>query len=100
MRQRARLLVIVLGLWVGILHPSVKSATAARFPDVERVRQDCDLHAKAQPFLHREEVQWVLLALAVARTIVGGWFGARSAVSAARRGIRRIVQEELKALRS
>jgi len=69
------------------------------FPDVERVRQDCDLHAKAQPFLHREEVQWVLLALAVVGTLVGGWFGARRAAEAARRGIRRIVQEELKALR-
>jgi S1-C subfamily serine protease len=70
------------------------------FPDVERVRQDCDLRSKAQPFLHREEVQWALLALAFAGTLVGGWLGARSAVSAARRGIRRIVQEELKALRS
>src|SRR5262245_26361957 len=29
MRQRARRLIIVLGLWLGILHPSVKSATAA-----------------------------------------------------------------------
>jgi S1-C subfamily serine protease len=70
------------------------------FPDVERVRQDCDIRAKAQPFLHREEVQWALLALAVVGILAGGWFGARSAVSAARRGIRRIVQEELKALRS
>ncbi len=40
-----------------------------------------------------------LLAQAVAGTLIGGWFGARGAVSAARRGIRRIVQEELKALR-
>jgi hypothetical protein len=29
MRQRARLLPIVLGLWLGFLQPSVKSATAA-----------------------------------------------------------------------
>ena len=70
------------------------------FPDVERVRHDCDLRSKAQPFLHREEVQWPLLVLAFAGTLVGGWFGARWAVAAARRGIRRIVQEELRASRS
>lgn len=69
------------------------------FPDVERVRHDCDLRAKAQPFLHREEVQWAILVLAFAGTLVGGWLGARWAVAAARRGIRRIVQEELQASR-
>lgn len=69
------------------------------FPDVERVRQDCDLRSQAQPFLEREEVQWVLLALVVVGTLAGGWFGARWAIGAARRGIRRIVREELGAFR-
>ena len=28
------------------------------FPDVERLREDCDIKHKEQGYLHREEVQW------------------------------------------
>src|SRR5712692_787039 len=84
----------------GLPEPPRGRRAPPRVPDVERVRHDCDLRSKAQPFLHREEVRWPLLVLAFAGTLVGGWFGARWAVAAARRGIRRIVQEELRASRS
>src|SRR5262245_15059745 len=59
------------------------------FPDVERVRHDCDLWSKAQPFLHREEVQWALLVLAFAGTLVSGGLkrGGRSRLPAAASGV-------------
>ena len=65
------------------------------FPDVERVREDCDIKHKEQGYLHREEVQWSVGGLALLGMIAGVWFGGRRAVGAARQGIRRIVREEL-----
>ena len=34
------------------------------FPDVERVREDCDIKHKEQGYLHREEVQWGVTGVA------------------------------------
>jgi serine protease Do len=65
------------------------------FPDVERVREDCDIKHKEQGYLHREEVQWGVMGLGFLGVIAGTWFGGRRVALAARRGIRRIVREEL-----
>ena len=65
------------------------------FPDVERVREDCDIKHKEQGYLHREEVQWGVGGVALLGMIAGMWFGGRRVVGAARQGIRRIVREEL-----
>lgn len=65
------------------------------FPDVERVREDCDIKHKEQGYLHREEVQWGVLGFALLGMVAGVWFGGRRVVSATRLGIRRIVREEL-----
>jgi serine protease Do len=65
------------------------------FPDVERVREDCDIKHKEQGYLHREEVQWGVGGIALVGMIAGVWFGGRRVVGAARQGIRRIVREEL-----
>jgi hypothetical protein len=65
------------------------------FPDVERVREDCDIKHKEQGYLHREEVQWGVMGVGFLGVIAGTWFGGRRVALAARRGIRRIVREEL-----
>ena len=65
------------------------------FPDVERVREDCDIKHKEQGYLHREEVQWGVMAFALIGGVAGVWFGGRRAVFAARRSLRRIIREEL-----
>jgi S1-C subfamily serine protease len=65
------------------------------FPDVERVREDCDIKHKEQGYLHREEVQWGVMAFALVGGVAGVWFGGRRAMSAARRGLRRIIREEI-----
>lgn len=67
------------------------------FPDVERVREDCDIKHKEQGYLHREEVQWALIGSLLLVGIAGVWFGGRRVVSATRQGIRSIVREELDA---
>lgn len=67
------------------------------FPDVERVREDCDIKHKEQGYLHREEVQWALMSSLLLAGIAGAWFGGRRLMSAARQGIRGIVREELDA---
>lgn len=67
------------------------------FPDVERVREDCDIKHKEQGYLHREEVQWALMSSLLLAGIAGAWFGGRRVMSAARQGIRGIVREELDA---
>lgn len=68
------------------------------FPDVERVREDCDIKHREQGYLHREEVQWGVTAVA----LIGGaaliWFGGRRLLAALRRGLRRIIREELASL--
>ena len=65
------------------------------FPDVERVREDCDIKHKEQGYLHREEVQWGVWGFALLGMVAGIWFGGRRAAFAARQGIRRIVREEM-----
>jgi len=65
------------------------------FPDVERVREDCDIKHKEQGYLHREEVQWGVMGFAFLGAVAGLWFGGRRAVFAARRGIRRLIRDEL-----
>ena len=67
------------------------------FPDVERVREDCDIKHKEQGYLHREEVQWALVGTLLLGGIAGVWVGGRRVVLAARQGIRAIVREELAA---
>ena len=67
------------------------------FPDVERVREDCDIKHKEQGYLHREEVQWALMSSLLLVGIAGVWFGGRRVMFATRQGIRSIVREELDA---
>ena len=67
------------------------------FPDVERVREDCDIKHKEQGYLHREEVQWALMGVLLVVGIAGVWFGGRRVMFATREGIRSIVREELAA---
>ncbi len=65
------------------------------FPDVERVREDCDIKHKEQGYLHREEVQWGVMGVGLLGMVAGVWFGGRRAMSAAQRNLRRIIREEL-----
>ena len=65
------------------------------FPDVQRVREDCDIKHKEQGYLHREEVQWGVMGVGFLGVIAGTWLGGRRVARAARQGIRRIVREEL-----
>jgi len=65
------------------------------FPDVERVREDCDIKHKEQGYLHREEVQWGVMGFAFLGAVAGVWFGGRRAVFAAGQRIRRLIREEL-----
>ena len=65
------------------------------FPDVERVREDCDIKHKSQGYLHREEVQWGVMGVGFLGAIAGVWFGGRRAAAAAKASVRRIVREEL-----
>src|SRR3984893_11155057 len=64
------------------------------FPDVERVREDCDIKHKEQGYLHREEYQWALMGVLLVGGFAGVWFGGRRLMSATRRGIRSVVREE------
>jgi len=70
------------------------------FPDVERVREDCDIKHKEQGYLHREEVQWGVMGVGFLGAVAGVWFGGRRAAAAARQSIRRIVREELEKTRA
>ncbi len=65
------------------------------FPDVERVRENCDIKHKEQGYLHREEVQWGLMGFALLGMVAGVWFGGRRVMSTARQSLRRIIREEL-----
>ena len=69
------------------------------FPDVERVREDCDIKHKEQGYLHREEVQWGVTGFALLGVVTGVWFGGRRVVFAARESLRRLIREELDRLR-
>jgi S1-C subfamily serine protease len=65
------------------------------FPDVERVREDCDIKHKEQGYLHREEYQWGLMGFALVGMVAGVWFGGRRVMGSARRSLRRIIREEI-----
>jgi hypothetical protein len=65
------------------------------FPDVERVRESCDIKHKEQGYLHREEVQWGVMGVGLLGLVSIVWFGGRRVVAAARASVRRIVREEL-----
>ena len=65
------------------------------FPDVERVREDCDIKHREQGYLHREEVQWGIEAVALVGGLALVWFGGRWLAAATRRNLRRIIREEL-----
>ena len=65
------------------------------FPDVERVREDCDIKHKEQGYLHREEVQWGVTGAALLGGIAAVWFGGRRLLAAMRKGLRRLIREEL-----
>jgi len=54
------------------------------FPDVERVREDCDIKHREQGYLHREEVQWGVLGFAFLGAVAGA--GSAAAASSSRRG--------------
>ena len=74
---------------------SAASAIHPGFPDVERVKEDCQIKHAEQGYLHREEVQWALTAVAVVLAAAAAWFGGRRAAAAVRDQVRRIVREEL-----
>jgi hypothetical protein len=76
---------------------SAADRTHPGIPDVERVREDCDIKHKEQGYLHREEFQWGLIGTFLLGGIASVWFGGRRIVFATRQGIRRIVREELDA---
>ena len=65
------------------------------FPDVERVREDCDIRHKEQGYLHREEVQWGVIGFSLVGAIAGLWFGGRRVAAATRQSLRRIIREEI-----
>ncbi len=67
------------------------------FPDVERVREDCDIKHKEQGYLHREEYQWALMGTLLLGGIAGVWFGGRWVMVATRQHLRSIIREELDA---
>ena len=70
------------------------------FPDVERVREDCDIKHSEQGYLHREEVQGGVGAGALVALVALAWFGGRWLASAWRRTLRRIIREELAGVRA
>jgi hypothetical protein len=65
------------------------------FPDVERVREDCDIKHREQGYLHREEVQWGVMGFGGIAAVAGVWFGGRRATEAGRRRLRQLIREEL-----
>jgi len=70
------------------------------FPDVERVREDCDIKHREQSYLHREEVQWGVGAVLLVALAALVWFGGRWVAAASRRNLRRIIKEELAGARA
>ena len=68
------------------------------FPDVERVREDCDIKHKEQGYLHREEVQWAVLGVGLLGAVAAIWFGGRRLAAASRARLRKLIREELAGL--
>jgi len=65
------------------------------FPDVERVREDCQIKHQEQGYLHREEVQWGVAGVSLFGLVAGLWLGGPRVVRAGRRRVRRIIREEI-----
>ena len=65
------------------------------FPDVERVKEDCQIKHGEQGYLHREEVQWGVMGIGFIGAIAGLWFGGRRVSAAAQERLRRIIREEI-----
>lgn len=70
------------------------------FPDVERVREDCDIKHREQGYLHREEVQWGIEAFVLVGGLALVWFGGRWLAAATQRNLRRVIREELAGARA
>jgi serine protease Do len=70
------------------------------FPDVERVREDCDIKHREQSYLRREEVQWGVGAVLLVALAAVAWLGGRWLAAASRRNLRRIIREELAGVRA
>ena len=70
------------------------------FPDVERVREDCDIKHREQGYLHREEVQWGIEAFLLVGGLALVWFGGRWLAAATQRNLRRVIREELAGARA
>lgn len=68
------------------------------FPDVERVKEDCDTKHREQGYLHREEVQWGVTGFGGLAAVAGVWLGGRRAAAAGRRRIRALIREELQGM--
>jgi hypothetical protein len=75
---------------------SAAAAIHPGFPDVERVREDCQIKHNEQGYLHREEVQLGLLGASLVGGIAGLWFGGRRLARARRASLRRMIQDELR----
>ena len=78
---------------------SYMSAAAAihpGFPDVERVREDCQIKHNEQGYLHREEIQWGVLAVGLVGGTAALWFGGRRLARARRDSLRALIRDELR----
>jgi serine protease Do len=72
----------------GALHPG--------FLEVEQVKENAEAALAEQPFLDREVVRWVLMALALVVAAAVVWLGGRWASGALTRRIQRVVHDELR----
>jgi len=92
------------GLYVRDLHArAYRSMNAASqlhpgFPDVERVKEACQIKHAEQPYLDREEVQWGAIGAGLIGALGAVWLGVRRLRSAARRAIQQIIREEVEQL--
>jgi S1-C subfamily serine protease len=76
-------------------HMSAAAAIHPGFPDVERVREDCQIKHTEQGYLHREEVQWGLLLVGLIGGVAALWFGGRRLARARRDSLRALIRDEL-----
>jgi allophanate hydrolase subunit 1 len=74
---------------------SAAAAIHPGFPDVERVREDCQIKHAEQGYLHREEVQWGVLAVGLVGGAAALWFGGRRLARARRDSLRALIRDEL-----
>jgi len=74
---------------------SAAAAIHPGFPDVERVREDCQIKHNEQGYLHREEVQWGLLVVGLIGGAAALWLGGRRLARMRRENLRRMIRDEL-----